>query len=250
MRYFVAAVMCLLVPLIAAAQQTSAQTAMPMPSIGLPLPTIGLPLPPIGLDTSLDLPATPVTPVPGQPDGRRHRPAIVIFGAPYAFGVHPALQLPAPGMIAPDPYQEPPPEPTTGTLRLDVEPSDVAQVFVDGEFVGTPDDLGGELELLPGRRQIEIRAPGYEALVFDVRITAGRTITYEGRLQRLTPAAPGKPNEPQPNVPSPVPSATAPQAKTGDTFYLIPGCYLGNVPPDQVKLPAGCDLSKLITHKP
>jgi hypothetical protein len=34
------------------------------------------------------------------------------------------------------------------------------------------------------------------------------------------------------------------------TFYYIPGCYMGNVPPDDVELPKGCDRSKLVVRKP
>ena len=33
-------------------------------------------------------------------------------------------------------------------------------------------------------------------------------------------------------------------------MYLIPGCYMGNVPPQEVKLPAGCDASRVTTIKP
>ena len=33
-------------------------------------------------------------------------------------------------------------------------------------------------------------------------------------------------------------------------MYVIPGCYLGNVSPKNVALPAGCDLSKLTTIRP
>jgi hypothetical protein len=159
----------------------------PAPSIGLPLPPIGLPLPPIGLDTSLDRPVGHVTPAP-PPSGRgRHfpQPTIVIFGAPYAFGVDPALQSATPGVIAPSVVDEgPPPPPPTGILRLDVEPAALAQVFVDGEFVGTPADLDGRLELAPGTWRIEIRARGYEAIAFDVRIVEGRTITYRETLNK------------------------------------------------------------------
>jgi hypothetical protein len=144
----------------------------------------------------------------------------------------------------------------TGILRLDVEPADIAQVFVDGEFVGTPHDTGGELELTPGRRQVEIRAPGYETLVFDVRIVAGRTITYRETLNRPVPpggtGGPGSENKaggkPDAVPTSPAGSTSPTPPKT--TFYLIPGCYLGNVHPDQIKLPAGCDLSRMITHTP
>jgi hypothetical protein len=33
-------------------------------------------------------------------------------------------------------------------------------------------------------------------------------------------------------------------------MYVIPGCYMGNVPPQDLKLPAGCDLSKVTTVTP
>ena len=78
----------------------------------------------------------------------------------------------------------PPPEPPsdTGFLRLEVEPAALLQIYVDGVFVGTPADLGDELELRSGAHRIEIRAPGYESLTFDVRIEVDRGITYRGEL--------------------------------------------------------------------
>ena len=33
-------------------------------------------------------------------------------------------------------------------------------------------------------------------------------------------------------------------------MYVIPGCYMGNVSPKNVALPAGCDISKLTTISP
>jgi hypothetical protein len=136
-----------------------------------------------------------------------------------------------------------------GTLQLEVKPRD-AQLYVDGEFVGTWSDVAGQLELAPGTHRIEIRAPNHEAHTFDARITAGHTITYRSELTRL-------PDRP---APARKPLSSAPSDKSGpperatraasQTFYLIPGCYLGNIPPDQVKLPAGCDLTRMITHTP
>lgn len=256
MRYVLAAVIVAAFPAFAAGQAVA--QSPPAPSIGLPLPPIGLPLPPIGLDTSIERPVGHITPAP-PPSGRgRHfpPPTIVIFGAPYAFGVDPALQSATPGVIAPSVVDEgPPPPPPTGTLRLDVEPAALAQVFVDGEFVGTPADLDGRLELAPGTWRIEIRARGYEALAFDVRIVEGRTITYRETLNKAGgagkagaaggPAGPGKADAVAPTPTGPV-SPTSPRT----TFYLIPGCYLGNVHPDLVRLPEGCDLSRMITHTP
>lgn len=42
-----------------------------------------------------------------------------------------------------------------------------------------------------------------------------------------------------------------PYVPTGDrTLYVIPGCYVGNVSPVNVKLPANCDITKLTTYVP
>jgi hypothetical protein len=250
MRYVLAALIVAAFPAFAAGQAVA--QGPPAPSIGLPLPPIGLPLPPIGLDTSRDRPVGHVTPAP-PPSGRgRHfpQPTIVIFGAPYAFGVDPALQSTTPGLIAPSVVDEgPPPPPPMGILRLDVEPAALAQVFVDGEFVGTPADLDGRLELAPGTWRIEIRARGYEAIAFDVRIVEGRTITYRETLNKAGGAGKADALAPIPTSPTSPTSLTSPTSPR-TTFYLIPGCYLGNVHPDLVKLPEGCDLSRMITHTP
>jgi hypothetical protein len=52
-------------------------------------------------------------------------------------------------------------------------------------------------------------------------------------------------------APRPAEPAPPPYVPTGDrTLYVIPGCYVGNVPPKDVKLPANCDLSKVTTYVP
>jgi hypothetical protein len=74
----------------------------------------------------------------------------------------------------------------TGGLRLKVKPRN-AQVMVDGYFVGVVDDYDGmfqRLNLEPGPHRIEVRADGYEPLVFDVRIVEDDTVTYKGELKR------------------------------------------------------------------
>lgn len=74
-----------------------------------------------------------------------------------------------------------------GGVRLKVDRRD-AEVYVDGYYAGTVDDFDGmfqELRLEDGGYRIEIRAPGFETLVFDVRVQPGRTITYRGHM---TPA--------------------------------------------------------------
>jgi len=55
------------------------------------------------------------------------------------------------------------------------------------------------------------------------------------------------PIEPPPPPKEPEP----PFVPSGDrTLYMIPGCYVGNVPPKEVKLPPNCDLTKLTTFTP
>jgi hypothetical protein len=73
-----------------------------------------------------------------------------------------------------------------GELRLQVFPRN-AQVFVDGYYAGTVDDFDGTfqaLKLEAGPYQIRISAPGFEDLMFDVRINPGQKINYRGELRR------------------------------------------------------------------
>ncbi len=58
-----------------------------------------------------------------------------------------------------------------------------AEVYVDGYYAGRVDDFDGvfqALRLEEGPYRIEIVTPGQETLDFDVRIQAGRKITYRG----------------------------------------------------------------------
>ena len=74
-----------------------------------------------------------------------------------------------------------------GDLRLKIKPRD-AQVFVDGYYVGIVDDFDGvfqRLHLPSGPHRIEVRAPGYETLAFDVQIRFDQTTKYEGQLRRI-----------------------------------------------------------------
>ena len=74
----------------------------------------------------------------------------------------------------------------TGGLRLKVEPKD-AEVYVDGSFAGIVDDFNGhfrQLKLTAGPHRVEVRAPGFLPLVFDVSIQSRHTTEYRGVLQR------------------------------------------------------------------
>jgi hypothetical protein len=43
----------------------------------------------------------------------------------------------------------------------------------------------------------------------------------------------------QPALPAPAPT----------TIYVVPGCYVGNVPPREVALPAGCDARNAVEFR-
>lgn len=64
-------------------------------------------------------------------------------------------------------------------------------------------------------------------------------------VQIEVPAQPRVEEPPKPVEPPP------PYVPTGDrTVYVIPGCYVGNVSPVNLKLPATCDITKLTTYVP
>ena len=51
--------------------------------------------------------------------------------------------------------------------------------------------------------------------------------------------------------PTPAAPPIPPYVPSGDrTVYVIPGCYVGNVSPVNLKLPANCDITKLTTYVP
>jgi hypothetical protein len=122
------------------------------------------------------------------------------------------------------------PQGPTGLLRLSVTPAS-AQVFVDSYFVGTGADIEAQrvLKLDAGAHRIEMRATGYEPQTVDVRLQPYETATYTATLESTRQAAPPRPA---------APAASGP-------MYLIPNCYLGNVPPRPSRLPAGCDIKQV-----
>jgi|RhiMetdeSRZDD1v2_1073273.scaffolds.fasta_scaffold67728_2 hypothetical protein len=72
--------------------------------------------------------------------------------------------------------------PSVSTIGLQVQPSS-AQIFVDGEFVGTVDDHASGLVVAPGVHRVEFRAPGFDPVVVDVRVAPGGRITYRASLK-------------------------------------------------------------------
>jgi hypothetical protein len=74
-----------------------------------------------------------------------------------------------------------------GALRLKIKPRD-AEVYVDGYFAGIVEEFDGTFQRLhidSGAHRIEVRAPGYEPLIFDVRIVPDRKTTYQGEMHRI-----------------------------------------------------------------
>jgi hypothetical protein len=73
-----------------------------------------------------------------------------------------------------------------GGVSFDVTPS-TAELFVDNTLVGTVGQFTPTtqpLGLEAGRHRVEVRAPGYQTLSFDVDIIAGQVIPYQGTLTR------------------------------------------------------------------
>ena len=204
----------------------------PLPPIGLPLPSIGLPHPPMGLPAVArpQLGGTERGPRGHRRPGHRpHEPQPAYYFVPVL--LWPVIEAPPPAAASRTSAPAHTPTGHTGLLRLDVQPAHDAQVFINGVYQGLLPDVEDGLVLDAGPHALEIRASGFDLHTMTVSVVADRTTRYRATL---TPSAP-LPSAAERPVPSP---------KTPTTFYEIPGCYLGNVPPADVDLPPGCDLSR------
>ena len=91
--------------------------------------------------------------------------------------------VPDPNSIGVQPGQA---QANTGGLSFDITPSD-AEVTIDGNFVGTVGQFTASsqpLGLSAGRHQVDVSAPGYRSIDFDVNIVAGQVIPYQGSMER------------------------------------------------------------------
>lgn len=123
-----------------------------------------------------------------------------------------------------------------GALVLQTIP-DMAQVFVDGYYVGLAEEFGlrgRPMDVSAGVHSIEVRAAGYETLAFSIMIQPNDIVRYRGDMQPLSTK--------QLVVMMPSPPA-APRS-----FYVIPNCYAGDKPPTG-SLPKGCDRKNLQTRR-
>lgn len=108
-----------------------------------------------------------------------------------AIAIPPPPPLPPPesSLIQPIPLlQRPQPAATAhGNLRLAVAP-DSAQVYVDGFYAGTVDEISRTeqgLDVSAGWHRLEFRAPGYVTPAVNVTVEADRTLNYRTQLQPL-----------------------------------------------------------------
>jgi hypothetical protein len=73
-----------------------------------------------------------------------------------------------------------------GGMSFEITPSD-AQVFVDGNYVGTVGQFTPTTQPLgvpSGHHHVEIRDVGYKTMSVDVEIVAGQVIPYQGQMER------------------------------------------------------------------
>ena len=116
-----------------------------------------------------------VTIVPYRPYVYRPRFGMGVYygdGGSYPYGYTPRGYFdPIPGRIY-------------GGLRITDAPRE-AQVFADGYYIGIVDDFDGIFQhanLEAGTHRIEIQAPGFESVAFDVMVQPGRTITFRADM--------------------------------------------------------------------
>ncbi len=74
----------------------------------------------------------------------------------------------------------------TGGLSFEITPSS-AELFVDGNRIGTVGQFtptSQPVGLPAGHHKVEVKAPGYRTISFDVDIIAGEVIPYQGTMER------------------------------------------------------------------
>ena len=217
-------------------QRVETMTPVPtLPTIGLPLPRIGIP--PVdesqhsGTTPPRTIDRTPRTDLPISVSGVGYLPPY-FYLAPWYFQPEVAVtRSEAPAGRSVEPAST---ESKTGTLSLELQPAAPAQVFVDGFYSGAVADLQDRgLWLDAGPHRIEIREDGYQTEAFDVRIDEDRPAEYRRDLTKSAPRT------------------DAPRiAANPKTFYVIPGCYAGDTPPEKDRLPSGCSARNVRTIPP
>ena len=74
---------------------------------------------------------------------------------------------------------------TYGGISLEMTPGN-ASVYVDGQYAGTVQDFDGTrqtMTLVNGRHHLDINAPGFAPMSFDVDVYPGQIVPVRGDLQ-------------------------------------------------------------------
>ncbi len=124
---------------------------------------------------------SPATGYPAYPRASGYPPPSNYPPSNYPPSAYPADRQGPQGSIGVRPGQT-----NTGGLSFEITPN-TAQLFVDGALVGTVGQFTPTtqpLGLVAGRHQIEVRAPGYQTMSFEVDIVGGQVIPYQGALER------------------------------------------------------------------
>lgn len=110
----------------------------------------------------------------GEPERRLVPPLRFLWGwEPWVFDATAPIALPALPADTP-----------VGGVQLDIQPWR-AQVYLDGVLVGRVEDFKGyyhHLDVAAGQHQLVILEPGFQPLILDIVVPAGRTSTYRGTL--------------------------------------------------------------------
>jgi hypothetical protein len=118
----------------------------------------------------------------------------IYLGYPVPYPVYDPYAYSAPvyGYPGPEPGYPPPGTVTAapgstayGAVSLEISPAN-ATVDVDGNYAGVVADFSDPsrpLSLVAGRHHVELQAPGYAPMGFDVDVVAGQVIPYRGELQ-------------------------------------------------------------------
>jgi len=110
----------------------------------------------------------------------------VYVGYPVAYTYAYPYPVPVYGYGAPSaPVVVQPNSSCYGGIALEITPSD-GQVFIDGNYAGIVRDFDGTnqpLTLTAGTHHVQIDAPGYQSLTFDVQVQPGQVIPYQGAMQ-------------------------------------------------------------------
>ena len=110
----------------------------------------------------------------------------IFIGYPVTYSYTYAYPIPVYGYGAPvRPVIVGPNSSYYGGIALEISPDDAA-VFVDGTYAGVVRDFDGTeqpLTLTSGTHRIQLDAPGYEPLTFDVTVQPGMVVPYQGSMQ-------------------------------------------------------------------